>query len=184
MTAQNTKAFSTVGPIIDKLEQSLKERGYMFSSTMYSSCGIDHFGDTNEYTPMLHLEEKDNEGSYSFSLENNTITVYDYIHFWNDEENLPLAVIDSKEEFDKQFNIFGLEYEDLMFILSTFNNHKVFGYLTIDSYTIDHLELLKRLGWNDRRIKEVFGIVNRNEFDMVQYYPLHEVLLIESQEER
>lgn len=37
-----------------------------------------------------------------------------------------------------------------------------------------------RTGWNDRRIKDTFGIVNRDEIDNERYYKLSVVLKGES----
>ncbi|UXI41499.1 hypothetical protein [Enterobacter hormaechei] len=161
----NHRISNKVTPLVNEyVENHLEPRGFTTSSTMII--------DNDEESSTLLLGDVDNDiGTYQFYFDSSrNLIVADYMN-----RKHVCGVYNDEEEFSKDFDlpITFVEIKDLLQLL-TLNSAS--AYITVDSYFINHWELLARDGWTDRRIKKEFGIVPKCEFDAVSYYRLNEVI--------
>jgi len=175
MTSRNGKLNEVLSSVFEAYVETNKP-GYMIGTAMYCHSGQDELGGQGDKTPRLYWCDNGDTGTYQFMLKNLDLIVADY----NDEDYIysihPFA---GEKTFDVLYDV-GVTHKDINYILSTLGNHKAYAFMNLVSKVIDHAELMKRPGWNDRRIKKHFGIVPMCKIDHVQYYELVKVLEIES----
>lgn len=162
----NTRITSIVSPIVDTfITDNLVPRGYTSFITQF----LDN--DKDEVS-TLHLVDVDSDtGTYQFyKEENGTLVVTDYF-----DAGEVFGTYKSSGKFDEDFDL-PVTFKEINGILDIFIANEAHGFVGIDSYYVNHMELMKREGWTDRRIKNDFGVVQRNEFDGVSYYRLNEVI--------
>jgi len=175
MTSRNGKLNEVLSSVFETYVETNKP-GYMIGTAMYCHSGQDELGGQGDKTPRLYWCDNGDTGTYQFMMDNHNLIVADY----NDEDYIysthPIA---GNKTFDALYDV-GVTQKDIIYILSTLIFNNAYAFMSIESKVLDHTELMKRPGWNDRLIKKHFGIVPMCKIDHVQYYELVKVLEIES----
>lgn len=166
----NTQIHSSVSTIVDTyITTNLEPRGFTSSTAQY----LDNV--ENEVTTLRLLDADSEIGTYQFYKQaNGDLVVADYF-----DVGEVYGTYKEGKQFDEDYDL-PITFEEINDILDIFITNETHGYIGIDSYYINHMELMKREGWTDRRIKREFGIVPLDEFDSVSYYRLNEVISKES----
>ena len=150
-----------------------RKPGYKSGGVFYHA-GIDERGeDSEDHNIRIHLMEDGSDvGLYQFYIEDDFLVVADYF------EREDVYGKYTNHEFDEIYDVI-LNWSDWMYLLKLLKLENAYAYVAIDSRYITHKDLMCRLGWDDKRIKDNFPNTPMDSYDKVKYYPLVKVFEIE-----
>lgn len=167
--AKNARVMSIVTP---KVESYINEKMPAYMSTTVMVNDVD---EDDERVKLRLMDKNEDVGTYQFYKdEDGNLVVADYFN-----EDLIYSTYDATQRtlFDADYSL-PVTYNDVMSFLEVLEMENAYMFICIEDALIQHEELMLREGWNDRRIKQIFGYVPRDEFGE-RWYLLKAVTLNE-----
>lgn len=166
--AINAKVMASVCP---KVEQYIKTKmvGYMSTSIMVSNV------DEEKKTKLLVLDKDDDVGTYQFYFNKQGSVVV--ANYFNENRVYGTYGLYEGTKFNEEYDL-NITFNNIVYFLSLLQQEDAYMFIGIDDDMIQHEDLMMRKGWNDRRIKQVFG--NKPYEHGERWYSLLEVIKSES----